>query len=63
MKNMKLRVRRATTAAQKLPSDADKQVRMLMLRLVFFCFKKQVPPQLIINMDQTGVALVPVGKR
>lgn len=51
--------RRGTTAAQKLPLDwTEKQLDMA-ARLASLVFEHDVPPELVLNWDQTGVWLMP----
>lgn len=60
MKLMKLSYRTASTTAQKLPAAWEQQVELLSLRIAFISY---IHNELIINMDQTGMCIVPLGKK
>ncbi|CAN5974497.1 unnamed protein product [Sphagnum jensenii] len=51
----------ATTAAQKLPKDWEHQLDMMAYRAVFEMLTHGVPAELMVNMDQTVMHLVPSG--
>jgi DDE superfamily endonuclease len=53
------RYRRRTTAASKLPSDWEDQGVQMAMRIAANMAQYKVHPSLIINMDQTGIHLVP----
>lgn len=53
------RYRRRTTAASKLPSDWENQGVQMAMRIAANMAQYKVHPSLIINMDQTGIHLVP----
>ncbi|KAG2431624.1 hypothetical protein HYH02_013317 [Chlamydomonas schloesseri] len=52
-------MRRATTAAQKLPDDWEAQGDLFTMNIAYLVQKYRVPPELVINLDQTGLNLVP----
>ena len=52
--------RHKTTAASKLPNDWEEQGITMAMRIAATMQRHSVHPSLIINMDQTGVNLVPV---
>ena len=52
-----------TTAASKLPLDWREQGVRMAKRVAFAMQVYKVHPSLVVNMDQTGVNLVPVGTR
>ncbi|KAL5471101.1 hypothetical protein EMCRGX_G029177 [Ephydatia muelleri] len=49
-------------AAQKLPSDWQQKVHLFILLLAYYEWTKKIPPALIVNPDQAGIAIVPVGR-
>ncbi|GAQ88167.1 hypothetical protein KFL_004060010 [Klebsormidium nitens] len=51
--------RRATTAASKLPDDWEQQGDDMAFRIAAICYKDNIPPELVVNSDQTGVHLRP----
>jgi hypothetical protein len=53
--------RAPTTAAQKLPKDWEMQVDHLAYRAAFLVHSYGIPAALAVNMDQTGMHLVPTG--
>jgi hypothetical protein len=61
--SMNLTYRRATTATQKLPLTWEKIERRFHLQIAYLAWHYKIPPGLIINADQTGHSIVPVGKR
>eukprot|EP00798_Chlamydomonas_sp_ICE-L_P009181 gene9181-16316_t len=60
--NMDLRRRVATKPAQKLPQGWEELVHHWLLQLCSTLHKNNIPPSLLLNGDQTGVFLVPVGR-
>ena len=59
---MGLSAQRATTAAQKLPGNWQQKVHLFILLLAYYEWTKKIPPALIVNPDQAGIAIVPVGR-
>ncbi|KAL3681947.1 hypothetical protein R1sor_024903 [Riccia sorocarpa] len=53
--------RASTTAAQKLPPDWVEQGNSMCLRVAYLVFSKKIPEELIMNMDQTRLFLMPMG--
>lgn len=53
----------ATHAAQKLPDDWDKQCEDAFLRIVEYVRRYNIPPELIVNADQTGLCVIPAGNK
>ncbi len=51
----------ATTVAQKLPKDLKHQLDMMAYRAAFEVLTHGVPAELMVNMDQTVMHLVPSG--
>lgn len=51
--------RRVTSAAQKIPDDARVKVEDMVARIAQLMARYDVPPQLVINTDQTGLILIP----
>jgi hypothetical protein len=49
--------RRATTAASKLLDDWEQQGDDMAFRIAAICYKDNIPPELVVNSDQTGVHL------
>ena len=62
LKQMGLSARRATTAAQKLPDDWQQKVHLFTIQLAYYVWKKKIPPALVVNLDQAGITIVPVGR-
>ena len=58
-----MRVRVATKEAQKLPKGWEVMVRLWLLQLAHTIYSNNISPELVVNADQTGIMLVPVGKR
>jgi hypothetical protein len=56
---MKFTYKRATKAAQHLPSDHAKQVEFMIARIALLSNLYKIPPALVINCDQTGIHLIP----
>jgi hypothetical protein len=54
--------RKATTAAQKRPKDAAEQWSRLVHRVAFAVDLYNIPPELVLNSDQTAVWLVPTNQ-
>ncbi len=50
----------ATTTAQKLPKDWEHQLDMMAYRAAFEVLTHGVPVELMVNMDQTAMHLVPL---
>eukprot|EP00955_Chlamydomonas_euryale_P077688 363001-Chlamydomonas_euryale.AAC.1 len=61
--SMGMRIRSGTTAAQKLPEDWEERLELWKLQIAYTVFINDIPPALVINVDQTGINLVPVGRR
>jgi len=55
--------RTATRAVQKAPADWEKQCEDAFLRLVAVIRTYRVPPELVLNADQTGLCLIPTGNK
>lgn len=51
--------RHSTTNASKLPSNWEAQGDKLAKRLAYLVKAHNIPPELVVNMDQTGLNLVP----
>lgn len=60
---MNITRRQPTTAAQKLPDDWEEQVYFFSLRLAVLVSLYEIPMDLVVNSDQTGIQLVPSGKK
>lgn len=52
--------REGTKAARKLPSDFDEKKEDFLTGVGGVIEEKNIPPELVINFDQTGVKIVPV---
>lgn len=57
---LNLTMRRATTAAQKLPDDWELKGENLMLQLAYFVVRHNIPPALVVNLDQSAMQLLPM---
>jgi hypothetical protein len=53
--------RAATTAAGKLPLDYEVQGKKMAKKCAYLVKIHNIPEELVVNMDQTGVHLVPTG--
>jgi hypothetical protein len=53
--------RKATTAASKLPKDWELQGLRMTQRIAYLVKCYNVPCELVVNTDQTGIHLVPTG--
>ena len=53
--------RKATTAASKLPKDWEQQGLRMTQRIAYLVKCYNVPCELVVNTDQTGIHLVPTG--
>lgn len=51
--------RKVTTGAQKLPADWEEMQSLFVKRLAVLVYLYNVPAGLVLNMDQTGLHLVP----
>ncbi|CAM6018582.1 unnamed protein product [Sphagnum balticum] len=49
----------ATTAAQKVPKDWEHQLDMMAYQAMFEVLTHGVPAELMVNMDQTAMHLIP----
>ena len=58
-----MRIRVATKEAQKLPKGWEVMVRLWLLQLAHTIYTNNIPPELVVNADQIGFMLVPVGGR
>ena len=54
-----LKYRTITKAARSLPEDLIEVKRMFLRRVVFIVQKYNIPPSLFINIDKTGLCLLP----
>ena len=61
--NIGLKYRTITKAARSLPDGFIEIKRMFLRRVVFIVRKFNIPPVLFINLDETGVCLLPSQKR
>ena len=55
--------RTGTNAAQKVPNDWDSLCLGLALQTAHSIHTFNIPPQLVINADQTGVVVIPTGTK
>eukprot|EP00058_Branchiostoma_floridae_P006720 XP_002592208.1 hypothetical protein BRAFLDRAFT_84636 [Branchiostoma floridae] len=53
--------RKATKAARKLPADFDESRATFLTRVSETVAELEIPEEMVINWDQTGVNIVPVG--
>ena len=53
--------RASTTAAGKLPKDFEEQGRVMAQRCAYLVKVHNIPMELVVNSDQTGIHLVPTG--
>jgi hypothetical protein len=53
--------RASTTAAGKLPKDYEEQGKKMAQRCAYLVKMYNIPPELVVNTDQTGIHLVPTG--
>ena len=53
--------RASTLAARKLPLDWKEQGDMMSQRIAYFSKLHDIPPSLVVNLDQIGIHLVPTG--
>jgi hypothetical protein len=56
--NLGYSMRKATTAAQKLPGDWEAQVLTMNHRVAYLVGMYEIPKALVVNWDQTGLHLV-----
>ncbi|KAG7099906.1 hypothetical protein E1B28_001705 [Marasmius oreades] len=54
-------IRKGTRAAAHLPADADDQCERTFYRLVYPMLWDNIPPELVVNVDQLGVYILPNG--
>ena len=52
----------ATGAAKKLPTDWEEQGLQMAQRVAYLVKAHSLPPQLVVNTDQTCIHLVPTGE-
>ncbi len=55
--------RRVTTAASKLPEDWEKQGDETAYRVAALCKLHNIPPELVVNSDQTAIYVRPASKQ
>ncbi|KAL3677747.1 hypothetical protein R1sor_020703 [Riccia sorocarpa] len=60
--SMQWSFRSSTTAAQTLSSDWEEKGKLMALRMAYLIKSFNIPHELVINFDQTGLQLVPVGR-
>lgn len=53
----------STQKAKKLPDNANELCELSFLRAVFAIKLHNIPDALIVNADQTGIILLPTGRR
>ena len=53
--------RKSTGAARKLPADWEQQGLNMAHRTAYLVKAHSIPPELVVNTDQTGIHLVPTG--
>ena len=58
---LKWSYRAAIGAAKKLPSDWTEQGLKMSQRVAYLVKAHSVPPELVVNIDQMGIHLVPTG--
>jgi hypothetical protein len=56
-------IRKATTAASKLPNDWELQGLKMAQRVAYLVKCYNVPQELVVNTDQTGIHLMPTGDK
>ncbi|KAL5474587.1 hypothetical protein EMCRGX_G026557 [Ephydatia muelleri] len=49
--------------SKELPKDWEVMVKLWLLQLAHTIYSNNISPELVVNADQTGIMLVPVGKR
>jgi len=60
-KHLNWSVRKATTAAQKVPQNWEKLVDDMVKRLAIVVYEGKIPQELMFSMDETFNAFVPMG--
>lgn len=60
---MQWSLRVGTRAAQKTPEDWETKCEDAFLRVVYHIQLHKIPASLVINADQTGVSLLPMGNK
>jgi hypothetical protein len=61
--DLNLSYRVATTTAQKLPQNWEALCEVFNLKVAYLCQYYDIHLALVINADQTGLCMVPVGKK
>ena len=59
-RGLNLSMRRGTTAAQKLPDDWESKGENLAMSLAYLVVRYNIPPALVINLDQSAMQLLPM---
>ena len=59
MQRMGFSRRRATKTSRKMPQDYELQRRRFLFEIEQLVYKKKIPDDMVLNMDQTAVRLVP----
>eukprot|EP00955_Chlamydomonas_euryale_P030345 320071-Chlamydomonas_euryale.AAC.1 len=62
-RTMGMRIRPGATAAQKLPHDCEERLELWKLQIAHTMFNHDIPRAVVVNVDQTSINLVPVGRR
>lgn len=55
--------RRVTNAAKKVPDNAEQLIDEFVLRCAVIMNLYAIPPELVVNFDQTGACLVPAASQ
>ncbi|EFJ39439.1 hypothetical protein VOLCADRAFT_100971 [Volvox carteri f. nagariensis] len=61
-RQMNLSHRAATSAAQKLPDQWEQVLQLFVYQVAYLTWKHKIPPQLVINGDQTGCNMFPASR-
>ena len=59
MQRMGFSRRRATKTSRKMPQDYELQRRRFLFEIEQLVYKKKIPDDMVLNMDQTAVRMVP----
>jgi hypothetical protein len=59
--NLNWSFRKSTGSARKLPKDWEEQGLLMAQRAAYLVKAHSIPPELMVNTDQTGIHLIPIG--
>jgi hypothetical protein len=59
LRELNMSFQRVTNDRLKLVPDAEAELEKMRIRMAFLCAKHKIPPELVINIDETPLMLLP----